>query len=130
MRLSNVVALGLLLVCSASNAQQPGPNITLIMEAPITGQPDKVFSLLRLEWPPESMMFLHSHPGDEYGMVIKGAYAVRQMDGQWKTYTAGEGFLVPAGVVHEEKNMTVSTTTIHACVCEKGKKLLQLYTKP
>jgi quercetin dioxygenase-like cupin family protein len=112
MRLSNVIALSLLLVCSASNAQQPGPNITTIMEAPITGQPDKVFDLYSLEWPPESAMPLHSHPGDEYGMVIKGAYADRQKDGQWKTYTAGEGFRVPAGVDN-------------TCICRReGKKVL------
>ena len=37
---------------------------------------------------------------------------------------------VPAGVVHEEKNITVNTTTVHALVAEKGKKLLQPYTKP
>jgi hypothetical protein len=64
-RNSNVIALSVLLVCSASNAQQPAPNITPIMEAPITGQPDKVFALYSLERPPESTMPLHSHPGDE-----------------------------------------------------------------
>jgi quercetin dioxygenase-like cupin family protein len=129
MRLLNIIAFGLLLVCSASNAQQP-PNISLIMEVPITGQPDKVFVLYSIDWPPDSIMSLHSHPGDEFGTVIKGAYAVRQIDGQWKTYITGEGFRVPAGVVHEEKNMSFATTTMHACVCEKDKKVLQLYTKP
>ena len=132
MRLWNLPALSLLLVCSASHAQQPRPMPTfkLIMEAPITGQLDKVFDLFILEWPPDSVNPLHTHPGDEYGVVIKGAYAVRQIDGQWKTYLAGEGFRVPAGVVHEEKNMTVNTTTVHALVAEKDKKLLKPYTKP
>jgi len=132
MRLWNLPALSLLLVCSASHAQQPRPMPTfkLIMEAPITGQLDKVFYLFILEWPPDSVNPLHTHPGDEYGVVIKGAYAVRQIDGQWKTYVAGEGFRVPAGVVHEEKNTTFNTTTVHALVVEKDKKLLQPYTKP
>ena len=130
MRLWNLPALSLLLVCSASHAQQPAPNFTIVMEAPITGQPDKVLNLFRIEWPPDSVNPLHTHPGDEYGVVIKGAYGVRQIDGQWKTYLAGEGFRVPTGVVHEEKNMTVNTTTVHALVGEKGKKLLQPYTKP
>jgi hypothetical protein len=53
--------------------------------------------LLSIEWPPESVGPLHTHPGDEYGIVIKGVYAIRELNGQWKTYTAGEGFhlLIP-----------------------------------
>ena len=130
MRIWNIIALGLPLVCSASNAQQPSPNINLIMEVPITGQPDKVYVLYSFEWPPQTVMALHSHPGDEFGTVVKGLYAVREINGEWKTYKTGEGFRVPAGVVHEEKNATFSTTTINACVCDKDKKVLQLYTKP
>jgi quercetin dioxygenase-like cupin family protein len=130
MRLWNLVAIGLLLACSISYAQEPMPKITPIMEVPITGQPDKELVMLSIEWPPESISPLHTHPGDEYGVVIKGAYAIKLLNGQWKTYTAGEGFHLPAGVVHEGKNTTFSTTTIHAYVVEKGKTLIQAYTKP
>ena len=61
---------------------------------------------------------------------MRGVYAVRELNGQWKTYTAGQGFHLPAGVVHEDKNMTVNTSTIHSYVVEKGKTLIQPYTKP
>jgi quercetin dioxygenase-like cupin family protein len=92
----------------------------MIIEAPMTGQPDKTFALYSLEWPPGSTFPLHSHPGDEYGTVIKGSLAVKQIDGQSQIYTTGQGFRVPAGVVHEYKT-TVGTTTIHAFVLQKGK---------
>jgi quercetin dioxygenase-like cupin family protein len=101
----------------------------MIIEAPMTGQPDKTFALYSLEWPPGSTFPLHSHPGDEYGTVIKGSLAVKQIDGQSQIYTTGQGFHVPAGVVHEYKT-TVSSTTIHAFVLQKGKRLLELYNKP
>jgi quercetin dioxygenase-like cupin family protein len=130
MKLSIVIALSLLLACSASQAQQPMPKISPIMQEPITGQPDKEFVLLSIEWPPDSVGPLHTHPGDEYGFVVRGVYAVRELNGQWKTYTAGQGFHLPAGVVHEDKNMTVNTSTIHAYVVQKGKTLIQPYTKP
>ena len=56
MKLSSVLALSLLLACSASQAQQPPlPKITPIMQEPITGQPDKEFVLLSIEWPPDSV---------------------------------------------------------------------------
>jgi quercetin dioxygenase-like cupin family protein len=131
MKLSSILALSLLLACSASQAQQPPlPKITPIMQEPITGQPDKEFVLLSIEWPPDSVGPLHSHPGDEYGVVVKGVYAIRELNGQWKTYKAGEGFHLRAGVVHEDKNMTVNTSTMHSYVVDKGKTLIQPYIKP
>lgn len=130
MKLSGVIALSLLLACSASQAQQPLPKITPIMQEPVTGQAGKEFVLLSIEWPPDSVGPLHTHPGDEYGIVVRGVYAVRELNGQWKTYTAGQGFHIPAGVVHEDKNMAPSSATIHSYVVDKGKTLIQPYTKP
>ena len=126
---SSILAWSLVLVCSASHGQELTPKFSIIMEAPITGQPDKSFALVSIEWPPGSIMPMHSHPGDEYGTVTKGNLAVRRIDGQSQIYTAGQGFHVPAGVVHECKT-TVSTTTIHAFVVQKDKKLQEPYTKP
>ena len=129
MKLATVIAFCLMLVCSAAHAQKPGPNFTPIAEFPVTGQPDKVSVLYSVEWPPDSVYTLHSHPGDEYGFVTKGAFGIKLIDGPWRTYTTGQAFYVPAGVAHEHKNMTVSTTTLHQFLVEKDKKLLQPYTK-
>src|SRR5262245_7672062 len=117
---SSLLASILVLACSASHGQELAPKFSMIIESPITGQPDKMFALYSLEWPPGSMFPLHSHPGDEYGTVIKGNLAVKQIDGQSQIYTAGQGFHVPPGVVHEYKT-TVGTTTIHAFVLQKDK---------
>ena len=125
----SVLASSLVLLCSASHGQELSPKFSIIMEAPVSGQPDKTFGLYSIEWPPGSIMAMHTHPGDEYGTVIKGSLAIRRIDGQSQIYTVGQGFHVPAGVVHECKT-TVGTTTIHAFVVQKDKKLLQPYTKP
>jgi quercetin dioxygenase-like cupin family protein len=100
------------------------------MEVPVSGQPDKEFVLLSIEWPPGSISPLHTHPGDEYGTVIAGTYAVKQGNGEWKTYKAGEAWHVPAGVVHESKNTTFGTKTMNAYIVDKGKPLIQPFTKP
>jgi quercetin dioxygenase-like cupin family protein len=126
---SSVFACTLVLLCSVSHGQELAPKFSMIIEAPITGQPDKTFALYSLEWPPGSMFPLHSHPGDEYGTVIKGSLTLKKIDGQSQIYTTGQGFHVPAGVVHEYKT-NVGTTTIHAFVLQKDKRLLELYTKP
>ena len=125
----SLLAWSLVLVCSASHGQELAPKFSMIMEAPVTGQPEKTFGFYSIEWPPGSMMPMHSHPGDEYGTVIKGNLAVKRIDGQSQIYTAGQGFHVPAGVVHECKT-SVATTTIHAFLAQKDKKLLQPYAKP
>jgi quercetin dioxygenase-like cupin family protein len=129
-RLLNAIALSLLLTCSASYAQQPQPKITPLLEVPVSGQPDKEFVLLSIEWPPGSVSPPHTHPGDEYGTVIAGSYAVKQGNGEWKTYKVGEAWHVPAGVVHESKNTMFGTKTMTGYVVDKGKPLIQPFTKP
>jgi quercetin dioxygenase-like cupin family protein len=86
---SSVLAWSLVLVGSTSHGQELSPKFSIIMEAPITGQPDKSFALYSLDWPPGSIMPMHSHPGDEYGTVTKGNLAIRRLDGQSHIYTAG-----------------------------------------
>src|ERR1700730_17581377 len=89
MKLSSVLALSLLLACTASQAQQPPlPKITPIMQAPITGQPARESVLLRINWLPDSVGHLHSHArgssprGQEYdGQYLDHAF-LRRGQGQ------------------------------------------------
>ena len=49
---------------------------------------------------------------------------VKQGSEDWKTYSAGQSWHVPAGVVHESKNDTQGTKTINSFIVEKGKPLI------
>jgi quercetin dioxygenase-like cupin family protein len=77
---------------------------TLVSEQPVTGVPDKVFTLIAAEFPPGVSTGRHTYPGDEYGTVVEGTVVTRQEGGEWKTVTAGQSYYVPGGVVHETKN--------------------------
>ena len=79
------------------------PKIVTLHKSPVSGQPDKEFLLLSIEWRRERGTPAHTHLGDEYGSVIEGSYNVKQGDGDWKTYHPGVLWHVPAGVVHEFK---------------------------
>ena len=79
MKLINLIAFSLLLVCSAAHAQKPAPKMTQITEAaPITGQPDKVasqeFDSAR-EFEPENRSQKNQHP-----LFAPGQWLVRCRD--------------------------------------------------
>jgi quercetin dioxygenase-like cupin family protein len=90
----------------------------------VSAQPDKEFLMLSIEWPIGAATPRHTHLGDEYGVVLEGAYMVKQGSEDWKTYSAGQSWHVPAGVVHESKNDTRGTKTINSFIVEKDKPLI------
>jgi quercetin dioxygenase-like cupin family protein len=129
---SFLVAFGLsaaLVVSAPGYAQQPAPKITTLQKSPVSGQPEKEFILLSIEWPAETSTAAHTHFGDEYGTVMEGSYSVKQGDGEWKTYHAGQSWHVPAGIVHESKPASAAKT-INAFIVEIGKPLINPYKKP
>ena len=130
MRTFSAVALSVLLVCSAAYAQQPTPKVTTLMKSPVSGQPDKEFVFLSIEWPSGASTPPHTHLGDEYGTVVEGSYMVKQGDSEAKTYNAGQSWHVPAGVVHETKNAAPITKTMNAFIVEKDKPLIQPLRRP
>jgi quercetin dioxygenase-like cupin family protein len=126
MKTAYALGLSVLFVFQAAHAQQaPAPKSTILVRSPVTGQPDKEFLLLSIEWPAGTGTPVHTHLGDEYGTVIEGSYAVKQGDGEWKTMSAGESWSALASVVHQGKNAAQTTTkTINAFIVEKGKPLI------
>ena len=123
MRRLFIVCATVLLVGSGSALAQQGPQVnTLVSEAPVTGVPERVFTLITAAFPPGVGTGRHTHPGDEYGTVVEGSVVTRQEGGEWKTVTAGQSYYVPAGVVHETRNTGERTArTYNGFIIEKGK---------
>jgi quercetin dioxygenase-like cupin family protein len=131
-RLVGFFAMVLFLGSAPLHAQQtqlptmtppPGLKVTpLVTETQVSGMPDKVFVLITAEFLPGVSTGRHTHPGDEYGAVVEGAIVTQQTGGEWKTVTAGQSYHVPAGIVHETKNIgDKPARTYNAFVIEKGK---------
>ena len=129
MKTLGALCFSFLIICSVAYAQQPPPKLTTLTKAPVSGQPDKEFLLFSVEWPAGSGTPLHTHLGDEYGVVIEGAYMVKQGDQDWQTYNAGQSWHVSAGIVHESRN-AVQTKTMNAFIVEKDKPLIHPFKKP
>jgi quercetin dioxygenase-like cupin family protein len=117
------MAGAVLLAGAGAGLAQQGPNVnTLVLEQPVSGVPDKVFTMITAEFPPGVSTGRHTHPGDEYGTVVEGTVLTRQDGGEWKMVGVGQSYYVPAGVVHETKCMGDKTArTYNGFIIEKGK---------
>ena len=64
----------------------------------------------------------HTHPGEEFGYVLEGTITV-ELDGKpAMTKKAGEGFIIPAGTIHNAKNSSKAAAKVLATyIIEKGK---------
>jgi quercetin dioxygenase-like cupin family protein len=123
MKTSNwIIGAGFAAVAAvASNAQTPGFTRTLLQDQELS-VPDRHAVVARAEFVPGGQAGRHTHPGEELGFVVEGTLELT-IDGQPpKTVKAGEVFFVPAGLVHDGKNIGSGKAVVLATyVVEKGK---------
>lgn len=105
----------------ASNAQAPGFTRTLLQDQELSAH-DRHAVVARAEFIPGGAAGRHTHPGEELGYIVEGTLELT-IDGQPpKTLKAGDVFFVPAGVVHDGKNVGSGKAVVLATyVVEKGK---------
>ena len=109
------------LAAVASNAQTPGFTRTLLQDQELSAH-ERHAVVARAEFIPGGNAGRHTHPGEELGYIAEGTLELT-IDGQPpKTLKAGEVFFVPAGVVHDGKNVGSGPAKVLATyIVEKGK---------
>ncbi len=105
----------------ALNAQQPGFTRKMLQNQPL-GTPDRVAVQVIAEFQPGVAAGRHTHPGEELGYVLEGTLLL-EVDGQPpRTLNAGDSFFVPAGIVHDGRNVGSGPAKVLATyIVEKGK---------
>jgi len=74
------------------------------------------------EFTPGASAGKHTHPGEELGYVLEGTLELQVTGEPPRTLKAGEAFFIPAGVVHDGKNIGSGPAKVLATyVVEKGK---------
>ena len=103
-------------------AQQPGFTRKMLQDQENITVPDRHVVQALAEFIPGGAAGRHTHPGEEFSYVVSGEIEL-QIEGQPpRLVKAGETFYVPAGVVHDGKNMAKGKTVVLATyVVEKGK---------
>ena len=102
-------------------AQQPGFTRKMLQDQNLSVNDRHAVQALA-EFVPGGVAGKHTHPGEELGYVVEGTLQL-QIEGQPpRTVKAGEAFFVPAGVVHDGKNIGKGPAKVLATYfVEKGK---------
>ncbi len=119
-----LLALGFSGPALAQDAPRPKPHVIYLHNEAVSGVPGKETTMLSIDWPPNSTTGRHTHPGDEYAVVLEGALEL-DVDGQPpRIIKAGQAYHNLQGVVHETKNASKGRTrSIAVLVLDKGQPL-------
>jgi quercetin dioxygenase-like cupin family protein len=109
------------LAAGALYAQKPGFTRTLMQDQDLSAQ-GRHAVVARAEFVPGGVAGKHTHPGEELGYVVEGTLELLIEGQPPKKVKKGEVFFVPAGVVHDGRNVGKGKAVVLATyVVEKGK---------
>jgi quercetin dioxygenase-like cupin family protein len=104
-------------------AQNSGVTRTVVTQADVS-VPNREAVVARVELKPGGVVGWHTHPGDEASYVTDGETTLLVAGQPPRKVVVGEGFVIPAGVVHSAKNEGNSATKLVVVyIVEKGKPL-------
>jgi quercetin dioxygenase-like cupin family protein len=111
-------------------AQAPALTRTVVLKADVS-VPGREAVIARVEVAPGGVAGWHTHPGDEISYVAEGEATLMIAGQPPRKVSAGDGFVIPAGVVHNAKNETASAVRlVGVYVVEKGKPLASPASAP
>jgi quercetin dioxygenase-like cupin family protein len=125
MKTSTAVIAGALAITAGlaaiSYAQQPGFTRKMLQDQTMSISERHAVQVLA-EFAPGGAAGKHTHPGEELGYLLEGTLQL-EVDGQPpRTLKAGEVFFIPAGTVHDGKNVGSGPAKVLATyVVEVGK---------
>jgi len=128
-----LIVLAIVLVSFVSldaNAQIPGVKAKTILQTTPSGDDTKETVISSAEFAPGVIMPRHTHPGDDYTVVLQGTLELIVEGREPRQVSAGEAFHVPSGLVHYTRVLGDTPVRIIAIwVIEKGKPAMQPVTK-
>jgi quercetin dioxygenase-like cupin family protein len=117
-----------LALSTARQAQAQAPGITRTdLQRHDLSVPGREVVQVRVAFAPGAVAPRHSHPGEEIIYELEGSLEYR-LDGKPPvTLKAGEVLFIPAGTIHEVRNVgTGNAAELATYIVEKGKPLLVL----
>jgi len=119
--MKRLALLAALLASFVLYAQQPGFTRKMLQDQNLSVSDRHAVQALA-EFVPGGVAGKHTHPGEELGYVVEGTLQLEIVGQPPRTVKAGEAFFVPAGVVHDGKNIGKGPAKVLATYfVEKGK---------
>ena len=104
-------------------AQNSGLTRTVVAKEDVS-VPNREAVIARVDVAPNGVAGWHTHPGDEISYVAEGNVVLLVAGQPERKLAAGEGFVIPAGVVHSARNeSSAPAKLVGVYVVEKGKPL-------
>jgi quercetin dioxygenase-like cupin family protein len=120
----------LLVLTGVTLAQAPALTRTVVVRADVS-VPGREAVAARVEIAPGGAAGWHTHPGDEISVVNEGELVLMVAGQSPRKVVAGEGFVIPAGVVHNARNDgAAATRLVGVYVVEKGQPLASPASAP
>jgi quercetin dioxygenase-like cupin family protein len=126
-----IMAIAVLIVGSGlalhmAQAQAPGITRTDLQRHDLS-VPGREVVQVRVDFAPGVVAPAHNHPGEEIVYAIEGLLEYRLEGKPPVTLKAGEVLFIPAGTIHEVKNVgSGNAAELATYVVEKGKPLVVL----
>jgi quercetin dioxygenase-like cupin family protein len=118
--LAGSIALSLGLA-AALYAQQPGFTRKMLQDQNLSVTGRHAVQVIA-EFVPGGAAGKHTHPGEELGYIMEGTLQLDVAGQPSRTLKAGDTFFIPAGVVHDGKNVGSGAAKVLATyIVEKGK---------
>jgi quercetin dioxygenase-like cupin family protein len=131
MKTTRIIAVAVLIVASGlalqtAEAQAPGITRTDLQQHDLSVRGREVVQV-RVDFAPGVVAPRHRHPGEEIVYAIEGLLEYRLEGKPPVTLKAGEVLFIPAGTIHEGKNVgNGNAAELATYIVEKGKPLVVL----
>ena len=108
---------------SSAIAQTAGLTRSIVTRADVS-VPGREAVVAKVEIAPGVVVGWHTHSGDEISYIQEGETELMVAGQPSRIVKAGEGFVIPAGIVHGAKNVgSTSVKLVGVYVIEKGQPL-------
>ena len=125
-----VTGIALVVFAGVIVAQVPALTRTIVLKADVS-VPGREAVIARVEVAPGGVAGWHTHPGDEISYVAEGESMLLVAGQPPRKVSAGEAFVIPAGVVHNARNDSAAPVKLVGIyVVEKGKPLASPASAP
>jgi quercetin dioxygenase-like cupin family protein len=120
---SSLLAAFLLAASGGAFAQASGIKRTVVTKQDVAA-PGREAVVARVELEPGAVAGRHTHPGDEISYVLEGEGELLIEGEDPRRVKAGEAFVIPAGKVHDARNVGGTVMKlVGVYVVDKGKPL-------
>jgi quercetin dioxygenase-like cupin family protein len=121
-----VVFFAVILGVPGAFAESQGLTKKTLLQTSVSGDDTKETVIVMAEFAKGGTTGRHTHPGDEYSVVLEGTLELLTDGTAPRRVSAGDAYHNPKGVVHEARNAGDSPARAAVTfVVEKGKPVIQ-----